>query len=115
MGEVVFGHYFEGLLEDLPELDCLVIRREQVVGRILPPAPLDLVDLLLDLERLEVVKFRFMRLELGVELVFARFFLSQRVSDIKQAVFRAEYWVAAFTVSFRSNSTTRPPLSPVAR
>lgn len=43
--------------------------------RILPSTPLDLVDLLFYLQRLEVVKFGFMGLELGVELVFAGFFL----------------------------------------
>lgn len=51
------------------------VGREQEVCSVLPFAPLDLVDLLLDLERLEVVEFRFVRLELGVELVFAAFFL----------------------------------------
>jgi hypothetical protein len=45
------------------------------VRRILPSTPLDLVDLLFYLQRLEVVKFGFMGLELGVELVFAGFFL----------------------------------------
>ena len=43
--------------------------------RVLALAPLDLVDLLLDLEGLEVVEFGLVRLKLGVELVFARFFL----------------------------------------
>jgi hypothetical protein len=45
------------------------------VRRILPSTPLDLIDLLFYLQRLEVVKFGFMGLELGVELVFAGFFL----------------------------------------
>jgi len=45
------------------------------VGSILPPAPLDLVDLLLDLKRLEIVELGLVRLELGMELVFARLFL----------------------------------------
>ena len=43
--------------------------------RVLPFAPLDLVDLLLDLQRLEVVEFGLMGLELGVELVLAILFL----------------------------------------
>lgn len=43
--------------------------------RVLALAPLDLVDLLLDLEGLEVVEFGLVGLELGVELVFAGFFL----------------------------------------
>ena len=42
---------------------------------VLPSAPLDLVDLLLNLERLEVVELWFVRLELGVELVLAGLFL----------------------------------------
>ena len=42
---------------------------------VLSLAPLDLIDLLLDLQRLEVVELWFVRLELGVELVFASLFL----------------------------------------
>jgi len=38
-------------------------------------APLDLVDLLFDLEGFEVVEFGLVRLELGMELVLACFFL----------------------------------------
>lgn len=38
------------------------------------PAPPDSVDLFLDLEGLEVVKFGLMRLKLCVELVFAALF-----------------------------------------
>ena len=45
---------------------------------VLSSAPFDLVDLLLDLEGLEVVKLGFVRLKLGVELVFAGFFLARR-------------------------------------
>lgn len=45
------------------------------MGRILPSTPFDLIDLLFYLQRLEVIKFRFVGLELGVELVFAGFFL----------------------------------------
>jgi hypothetical protein len=45
------------------------------VGGILSPAPLDLVDLLLDLQRLEVVELGFVGLEFGVELVLASLFL----------------------------------------
>lgn len=43
--------------------------------RVLALAPLDLVDLLFDLEGLKVVEFWLVRLEFGVELVFAGFFL----------------------------------------
>lgn len=50
------------------------------MGRILTTAPLDLVDFLFDLQRLEIVKFGLVRLELGVEFVFAGFFL-QALSD----------------------------------
>jgi hypothetical protein len=41
----------------------------------LPAAPLDLVDLLFDLERFQVIELGLVRLEFGVELVFASFFL----------------------------------------
>ena len=39
------------------------------------PAPLDLVDLLFNLQRFQVVKLGLVRLELGVELIFTRLFL----------------------------------------
>lgn len=45
------------------------------MGRILPSAPLYLVDLLFNLQRLEVIEFGLVGLELGVEFVFACFFL----------------------------------------
>lgn len=45
------------------------------MGGILAFTPLDLVNLLLDFERFEVVEFRLMRLEFSVELVFAALFL----------------------------------------
>lgn len=45
--------------------------------RILPTAPLDLVDLLFYFEGLEIIEFRFVRLELCVELVLAGFLLLQ--------------------------------------
>ena len=38
-------------------------------------APFDFVDLLLDFEGFEIVEFRFVGLEFGVELVFACLFL----------------------------------------
>jgi hypothetical protein len=43
--------------------------------RILSFTPSNLVDLLLNLERLEVVELWLVRLELGVKFVFAAFFL----------------------------------------
>ena len=46
------------------------------MGGILSSAPLDLVDLLLDFKRFEVVELGLVRLELCVELVFAASFLS---------------------------------------
>lgn len=52
------------------------IGREQEVGLVLPPAPPDLVDLLFDFERFEVVELWLVRLELGVELVLARLLLA---------------------------------------
>ena len=42
---------------------------------ILATTPLDLVDLFFDFERLEVVELGLVRLELGVELVFASLLL----------------------------------------
>lgn len=45
------------------------------MGCVLPPAPFDLVNLLFDLERLQVVEFRFMGLELGMEFIFASLLL----------------------------------------
>jgi hypothetical protein len=45
------------------------------MGGILPFAPLDLVDLLLDFQGLEIIEFGLMRLELGVKLVLAALFL----------------------------------------
>jgi hypothetical protein len=89
--QVVLGHHLERLLIDLPQLDCLVVGREQVVRGILALAPLDLVDLLLDLQRLEVVEFRLMRLEFGVKLVFAGLLLPTR--DMSSAAGRrVGYW-----------------------
>ncbi len=49
------------------------------MGCILAATPLDLVDLLLDLQGLEVVKFGFVRLEFGMEFVFAGFLLDKCV------------------------------------
>ena len=51
------------------------IRREQEVCRILSFAPPNLVDLFLNLERFKVIELWFVRLKLGVELVFAALFL----------------------------------------
>ena len=62
----------------VPHLDRLVICRQEVVGGILSSAPFDLVDLLLYLQRLEVVKLRLVGLELGVEFILAGFFLALR-------------------------------------
>ena len=45
------------------------------MGSILSPAPLDLVDLLFYLERLEVIELGFVGLELGMKFVLAGFLL----------------------------------------
>ena len=45
------------------------------MGRILAWTPLDLVNLLLYFEGFEVVEFGLVRLEFGIELVFAALFL----------------------------------------
>ena len=96
--------------------------------RILSFAPSNLVDLLLNLERLEVVKLWLVRLELGVKFVFAALFLVDRkgcgfhrwekrtsLATAIRADTRGSVRVGERTMSFRSNNTTRPPLSPVAR
>lgn len=115
----------------------LTVGREQKVCRVLTPAPLDFVDLFLDLQTLQVIELGLVRLELGVELVLTSFFLEKggravhnRVaSDVTTgslfvfSFFSAVEKVACCsqiinqgrTLSFRSNNTTRPPLSPVAR
>lgn len=79
------------------------------MGGVLALAPLDLVDLLFDLEGFQVVEFWLVRLKLGVELVFAGFFLRLLVCAHQQG------HEARLTVSFLSKRTTLPPLSPVAR
>jgi hypothetical protein len=48
---------------------------QKEMSGILSFAPLDLVDLLLDLKRLEIVELRFMRLKFRVKLVLAALFL----------------------------------------
>jgi hypothetical protein len=99
------------------------------VGRILSFAPSNLVDLLLNLERLEVVKLWLVRLKLGVKFVFAALFLVDRKgcefhrwkrerhqrTPVERTQARRSVRVGERTMSFRSNNTTRPPLSPVAR
>mmetsp|Transcript_52623 Transcript_52623/g.145519 ORF Transcript_52623/g.145519 Transcript_52623/m.145519 type:complete len:345 (-) Transcript_52623:306-1340(-) len=62
-------HHPDTLLEDLPHLDGLVVGREKEEwpGAVLAPA--DAVDLLLNLERLEVVELGLVALELAVEAV----------------------------------------------
>jgi hypothetical protein len=84
------------------------------MGSILSPAPFDLVDLLFYFEGFEIVEFGFVRLELGMELVLACFFLDN-VSSSALLLGSLLPPKALHTVSFLSKSTTRPPLSPVAR
>ena len=47
------------------------------MGRVLAWTPLDLVNLLLYFKGFKVVEFGLMRLEFGVELVFAALFLKR--------------------------------------
>lgn len=54
--EVEIGHAFDLLLKHLPELDGLVVGREEEAGAVGGRTPADLVDLLLNLQTLEVVK-----------------------------------------------------------
>ena len=48
------------------------------MSRILALAPLDLIDLFLNLQTLEIIELGLVRLELGMELVLASFFLIVR-------------------------------------
>lgn len=97
---------------------------------ILSSTPLDLVDLFFNLQRLEIIEFRLVRLELCMELILASFFLyhisSSRLADAPfQGAGRCRsgtlrLWDTCWrngepTVSFLSKRTTLPPLSPVAR
>lgn len=75
--QVVFRYNFQGLLKDFPELDCLVVCGQEIMRRILAATPLDLVDLLLNLKRLQVVKLGLVRLKLGMELVLASLLLEE--------------------------------------
>lgn len=77
MRKVVFCHDLQGLLEDLPQLDSLVICGQKIVGCILSSTPLDLVYLLLYLQRLEIVELRLMRLKLGMKFVLAGLLLQE--------------------------------------
>lgn len=79
VGEIILRHDLERLFKNLPELDRLVVGGQEVVGRVLPTAPLDLVDLLFNLERFEIIKFGLVRLELGVEFVLASLFLDGEI------------------------------------
>jgi hypothetical protein len=83
------------------------------MGGILSSTPLDFVDLLLNFEGLKIIEFGFVRLEFGMEFVLASFFLrlSAHLAMVHTMMLNKE----VSTVSFLSNSTTRPPLSPVAR
>jgi hypothetical protein len=80
------------------------------MGGVLSSAPLDLVDLLFYFKGFEVVELGLVRLKFGMELVLAGFFLGWvRCSGLSFCP------QGLLTVSFLSKSTTRPPLSPVAR
>jgi len=48
--QIVFGDHLQRLLKDLPQLDRLVVRGQQVVRSILTFAPFDLVNLLFDFQ-----------------------------------------------------------------
>jgi hypothetical protein len=49
---------------------------------ILATTPLNFIDLLFDLEGLEIIELRLVRLELGMEFVLAGFFLCVLVAKI---------------------------------
>ena len=85
---------------------------------ILSAAPFDLVDLLFYLKGFQIIELGLVGLELGMELVFAGLLLPW-VLVHAAAGFRSHdccpSTLEEHTVSFLSNSTTLPPLSPVAR
>lgn len=81
---------------------------------ILPLAPFDFINLFFNFERFQVVEFGFVGLEFGMELIFAGFFLSTSVLNGRICSMDNDGGLY-HTVSFLSNNTTRPPLSPVAR
>jgi hypothetical protein len=83
------------------------------VRRVLPFAPFDFVDLLFNLQRLEVIEFRLMRLKFSVKFVFAGLLLP--TSEMLSAGVPDVFDIRGRTLSLRSKRTTRPPLSPVAR
>ena len=101
------------------------------MGAVGPLAPLDLVDLLLNLQALQVVKLWLVALELGPELVLTSPLLQHvpfrsvpAAPTLVDPSARAPLSTGAAcavldnggrTVSSRSNRTTRPPRSPVAR
>ncbi len=58
--------------------EAFTVCRKKEMSRVLTLAPFDLVDLFLNFQALEVVKLGLVRLELGMELVFASFFLIVR-------------------------------------
>lgn len=83
MRQIVLGDNLQGLLEHFPQLNCLVVGREQEMRSILSAAPFDLVDLFFNFERLEVVEFGFVGLELGMKFVFTCFFLPEVTISIR--------------------------------
>ena len=58
--KIVLRNNFQRLLKNFPQLDCLVIGREEVVRCILSPTPLNLIDFFFNLQGLQVVEFGFM-------------------------------------------------------
>ena len=88
--QIVLCYYFQRLLKNLPQLDSLVVCREQVVRRILAPTPFNLVDLFLDLERLEVVEFWFVRLKLGMKLILTRLLLRPHICLVSYRVRKSQ-------------------------
>jgi len=102
------------------------------VGVVLPFAPSNFVNLLLNLHALEVVELGLVALKLSPKLVLTSLFLSAHESSSKkrkgkrkrkkkekkeknQQLVNKRRKREVVTPSSRSKRTTRPPLSPVAR
>jgi len=62
------AHGLDLLFKDLPQLDRLVICTQQEVSVVLTLDPLDLVDLLLNLEGFQIIEFRVVALKLSEKM-----------------------------------------------
>lgn len=81
---------------------------------VLPPAPLDLIDLFFYLQRFQVVEFRLVRLKLGMEFVLACFLLLSVRSSLRLFVLKAMVQGGGSRHS-QSHSSRKGPLDLLCR